>query len=514
MRPIDLLVVGAGPAGLAAAIRFKRKKSGACVVVLDKGHKPGSHSLSGAAFETACLDELLPGWDKNKDPFFSSMVPVEKNEMYFLTRGSAFRVPELLVPSAMGHKGDRLISLSRLVDRLSAAAAAEGVEIYSGFAARELLWENDSVRGVRLADQGLDAARKPKSNFIKGETVPAAVTLLADGARGVLSREYISRIGGGDNPQVFSVGVKHLLRLPPGHKLGQGRVIHTLGYPLRNDIFGGGFIYSMGGDLACAGLILGLDWPYTDLKPQQEMDVFRAHPFVDELLKDAKILEAGAKTIPEGGFYSLPKLHADGALLAGDAAGFVNMEKIKGVHYAVLSGIAAADAAAGGDLSAYGANLEALGVMDDMRRARNFRAVFQAGTFIGAPLSLVQSFWPLRIGLHMDHTRTKPGSRLERDFSGGIGGTGLAALSRTMHREDEPPHLAIPDPEACRRCEEKFGSPCTSFCPAEVYRRRGDAIQISASNCVHCGTCSVKCPYLNIVWSPPEGGEGPRYKLM
>lgn len=514
MNPVDLLVVGAGPAGLAAAIRYKRGNKGASVVVVDKALKPGAHSLSGAVFEPACLDALLPGWERGQAAFLPEMAPVKRDEMYFLTGKRAFRIPGLLVPPGMRHKGDRLISLARLVDWLCGAAAREGVEVYHGFSAAGLLWEKEAVRGVRLVHQGLDAGRRPKSNFLKGEEVPAKVTVIADGARGVLSREFIARFGGGENPQVYSIGVKQVVRLPAGGAMEPGRVIHALGFPCRPDVFGGGFIYGMGNDLAAVGIILGLDWPYTDLNPQQELELFKAHPFVRELLKDSKIVEAGAKTIPEGGFYALPKLSSQGALLAGDAAGFVNMEKIKGVHYGILSGMAAADAALGGRLESYGGNLEALGVLRELRQARNFRSVFQAGLYAGAPLSLLQAFLPFRVGMEPDNVRTMESRRLNRGVQGGLDRTGLAALSRTMHREDEPPHLVIPDPARCQACEKRFGSPCASFCPVEVYRRKGDAILISASNCVHCGTCTVKCPYMNIVWSAPEGGEGPRYKLM
>lgn len=514
MNPVDLLVVGAGPAGLAAAIRFKQKNKGASVIVVEKAFKSGAHVLSGAAFEAACLDELVPGWKEAPDSFFGQMIPVEKDEMYFLAGKASWRIPSFLVPGGMHHKGDHLIPLGKLVDWLSKVAAGLGVEIYTGFSARELVEENGVVKGVRLVDQGLGHDGKPKSNFLAGETILARVTLLADGGRGVLSRQYAQKAGGNKNPQVYSVGVKELLRMPQANGFGEKRVVHTLGFPNRPDVFGGGFVYSMGKDLVAVGIILGLDWPYTDLDPQQELQVYKTHPLIAGFIKGGVVIEGGAKTIPEGGFFSLPALSGPGVILAGDAAGFVNMEKIKGIHYAVLSGMAAADAVAAGDLSAYNANLEARGVMRDMRHARNFRAVFQAGLFVGAPLSLVQSFWPLRLGLHQDHTATRRDAVLGRDYQGGVDRVGLAALSGTMHREDEPSHLIISDTDLCRRCQKEFNSPCTRFCPVEVYRRKGDLIHISASNCVHCGTCAVKCPLANIVWTPPEGGEGPRYKMM
>jgi electron-transferring-flavoprotein dehydrogenase len=477
MNPIDVLIIGAGPAGLATAIRlkqtFNRERKDASVMVLDKAPFLGAHSLSGAVFEPACLDELLPGWRQQADPFLSELAVVEKDEMWVLTSEKAFRIPSLLVPSGMHHKGDHLVSLTRLVDWLGQAAAREGVEVYTGLSAASLIWDGDTVRGVKLVDQGLDKDRKPKSNYLEGEKVLAKVTVLADGPRGVLSREYAAKVGGQLNPPVYSVGIKQIFRLPKDNHFGPNRAVHTLGFPNRPDVFGGGFFYSMGKDQLAAGLILGLDWKYTDLNPQQEFEYWRMHPFVADLLKGAEVVAAGAKTIPEGGFYSLPKLWTEGALLVGDAAGLLNMEKIKGIHYAIISGMAAADAIretlfGHGSLAMYPSQLEARGVMRDMRHARNFRQVFKWGLYAGAPLSQVQAFWPFRIGIGPDHTRTKPGAMLKRSFKPAIERSTFAYLSNTVHREDEPSHLLIPDAELCRRCEKKFGSPCTIFCPTEV----------------------------------------------
>jgi electron-transferring-flavoprotein dehydrogenase len=523
MNPIDVLIIGAGPAGLATAIRlkqaFNRERKDASVMVLDKAPFPGAHSLSGAVIEPDCLDELLPGWREQKDSILSRMAVVERDEMWFLTSAKALRIPSLLVPRGMHHKGDQLVSLAQLVEWLSQAAVREGVEVYTGLSAASLIWDGDIVRGVKLVDQGLGKDRKPKANYLEGETVLAKVTVLADGPRGVLSQEYAAKTGGRLNPQVYSVGIKQVFRLPKGNHFGPNRAVHTLGFPNRPDVFGGGFFYSLGDDMLAAGLILGLDWKYADLNPQQEFEYWKTHPFVADLLKGAEVVAAGAKTIPEGGYYSLPKLFSDGVLLVGDAAGFVNMEKIKGIHYAILSGMAAADAImetlfGHGSLEQYSVNLEARGVMSDMRHARNFRQVFQWGLFVGAPLSQVQWLWPGRISIGLDHAGTKPGAMLRRSFKPAVERATFAYLSNTMHREDEPSHLIIPDAELCRRCEKEFGSPCTVFCPTEVYSRKGDAINISATNCVHCGTCAVKCPLQNIIWTPPEGGEGPKYKMM
>lgn len=520
MKPIDILIVGGGPSGLAAAIQAKRKAPRAAVVLLDKAARPGRHSLSGAAFESACLDELVPGWS-NDLAWTAAMPAVERDEIYFLTARQAIKVPSLLVPSGMRHKGDRLVSVSQLCEKLAHTARSLGVEIVSGFAARQLVWDGMTVRGVRLVDQGLAHDGSFKCNFAAGETVLAAVTIIADGSRGVLSNEFTSNVGGNRNPQVYSIGIKQVFKLSAQNTFGNQRVVSTLGFPNRQDVFGGGFFYSMPDHHLAAGLILGLDWKYTDVNPQTEFELLKTHPAVRHWLKGAELVSAGAKTIPEGGYYALPKLWTGGAVLVGDAAGFVNMEKIKGLHCAILSGMAAAEAAvsaiaspAPDSLKVYEDRLEARGVMRDLFLARNYRQTFQFGLFAGAPLSLVQRFFPLRLRMNPDHEQTRSGRRLSREFQPSIDRAMTAALAGTRHREDAPAHISITDRVACVRCQQFFDCPCTTFCPTEVYRLNDDQVQVSPLNCVHCGTCSVKCPQKVISWTVPEGGEGPRYKNM
>jgi len=530
--PVDILVVGGGPAGLAAAIRARQQLAAASreasVVVVDKAPRPGYHCLSGAAFEPAALDELLPGWRDDRR-FMEHVVPVERDEMYFLAGRRAVEIPSFVVPSRMHHRGDVAISLARLVAFLADRAERAGVEVYSGFTARSLLVEDGAVQGVTLAEVGLDKLGRPKPNHRASEEVRARVTILADGPRGVLSAEFRDRFGTGRNPQVYSLGVKAVIQFPGDNPFGTNRVIHTLGYPNRANVFGGGFIYSTGEKTVAAGLIMGLDWKYGDLNPQHELETWRGHPFIDGLLRGGVTIATGARTIPEGGWFSLGRLSAPGALSAGDGAGFVNMEKIKGIHYAMHSGMAAADTvvealvANDGDglrpiggpaLARYRGRLEERGVLADLRHARNYRQAFRAGIFLGTPLSLIQSRLPGRLPLEEDHLGTKAGARLNRPDPGRMDGATFVSLTGSLHREDEPAHMTILDPALCLECEARFANSCTHFCPGQVYRWSGSEIVLSPSNCLHCMTCAVKCPYVNIRWQPPEGGEGPRFKQM
>jgi electron-transferring-flavoprotein dehydrogenase len=524
--PIDVLVVGAGPAGLAAAIRLKEQLAArggdATVAVIDKAPQPGYHALSGAAFEPACLDELVPGW-RDERRFMEHVVPVERDEMYFLLGRRAIRVPRLVVPRAMDHHGDVTISVSRLVGFLANRAERAGVELYSGYSARTLLVEDERVVGVALGEVGRDAGGGDKSNYRPAEEIRARVTILADGTHGVLSTQFRERFGGGRSPQVHSLGIKAVVQFSGDNPFGTNRVLHTLGYPNPASIFGGGFMYSMGEKTVAVGLIMGLDWKYGDLTPQREFERYRAHPFVAGLLAGSVTIATGAKTIPEGGYFALGRLAVPGGLVVGDGAGFVNMEKIKGINYAILSGMAAAETVSevladpgrdGALLAGYTRRLEERGVLPGMRHARNYRQSFRWGIYAGTPISLVQHRIPGRLGLAADFRGTRRGARLGRGDPGGMDGATFVSLTGSLHREDEPPHMAILDPARCLACEGDFANSCTHFCPGQVYRWDGQKIVLSASNCLHCMTCAVKCPFENIRWLPPEGGEGPRFKQM
>jgi electron-transferring-flavoprotein dehydrogenase len=396
------------------------------------------------------------------------------------------------------------------------------VEVYHGYSARSLIVEDGVVKGVRLAEVGLAHDGSAKGNHLPTEEIRAGVTILADGTHGVCSTEFVERFGGGTVPMVYALGLKAIVQFPEASPFGTNRVMHTLGYPVKPSMFGGGFLYAMGEKTVAVGLILGLDWKYGDLNPQREFETLRAHPFISRLLKGGVTVATGAKTIPEGGYNAIGTISAPGGMVVGDGAGFVNMEKIKGIHYAMRSGMAAAETAVEalredgtvGSLDGYRARLEGSGMLAELRHARNYRQLFKYGLFVGTPLSLVSSFIPATVSSERDGDGTKKGARINREDPGRMDGATFVALTGTIHREDEPSHITITDPAKCASCEADYANSCTHFCPGQVYRWSGTEIVLSPSNCLHCMTCTVKCPQDVISWVPPEGGEGPRYKQL
>lgn len=531
LKHMDVLFVGAGPASLAGAIRLKqllnqrgRQES---VVVIDKADKIGQHSLSGAVFEAEVLDELIPDWKQSQDKFVTKMLAsrVEKDELVFLpNHRMSLKVPGLVVPASMHHEGNYIISLSEMVRWLAGIARQLGVEIYTGFAAKELVIKDNRVAGVKLGDKGLDKDGGKQVNYQPGEMLEAGVTVLGEGSLGLLAEDLVRRfdLAKGRNPQIYSVGVKEIIRLPDQNNFGPNRVIHTLGFPNKTDIFGGGTLYSLESNVVAVALIMSLDWRYCDLNPQQELQLFKSHPFISHLLEGGEVVGYGAKTLPEGGYFSIPELAADGALIIGDDAGFTSPKKLKGLHYAIKSGLLAAEAISDAlesgsfskeDLKKYEQALAESFVMKDLKAARNHRQAFGAGLYLGAPLSFIQQWLP-RLTTEPDHQGMRR-VRLGRQYGDGVDRLTDVSFSGTEHREDEPSHITFIDPAQCEPCEAAYGChPCEFFCPGEVYRAEDHRIVLSPSNCVHCQTCRVKCPLQNIRWELPEGGDGPKYKTM
>ena len=533
------LFVGAGPASLASAIKLKQllKQQGRdeSVVVIEKADKLGQHNLSGAVFEAGVLDELIPDWKDKEDGFVTKILAnrVETDETVFLAgKGSAIKLPEVIIPPYMHHKGDYVLSVSELVKWLAGIARELDVEIYTGFAAKELVATDDLVRGVKLDDKGLDKDRQKQSNYSAGEIIEAKVTVFGEGSLGQLSEDLVNRfnLGNGRNPQVHSLGVKEIIRLPDKNNFGPNRVIHTLGFPNKAstpDVFGGGTLYSLGQNLVAVALIQALDWRYCDLNPQQELQLFKSHSFIKRLIEGGEVIAYGARTLPEGGYYSLPELVTNGAVIIGDAAGLTSVRKLKGLHYAIKSGMIAAEAIfeaieqqdfSRNSLQTYRDRLEKSFVIKDIRAGRNYRQVFakagRAGVYLGAPLSLIQQWLPFKLGTKPDYESLRK-VKLERQYDGGIDRLTAVSLSGTIHREDEPSHITFSDSAECTSCAQEYGChPCEYFCPGEVYRFEADELILSPSNCLHCQTCRIKCPHQIIRWEVPEGGDGPRYKLM
>ena len=539
LNKTDVLFIGAGPASLAGAIKLKQllneKKRNESVVVIEKAEKLGQHSLSGAVFEADVLDELIAHWTEREDEFVTQTLAnrVEKDETIFLLgQNRALKLPESLVPPYLRHKGDYAISLSQMVNWLGEIARVMGVEVYTGFTAKEIVVEDGSVRGVKLGEKGRNKEGGEQVNYLPGEIIRAGVTVLGEGSLGLLTEDLVKRsnLGNGRNPQVYSLGVKEIIRLPENNNFGSNRVIHTMGFPNRlstPDVFGGGTLYSMGQNTVAVALILALDWRYCDLDPQRELQVFKSHSLVNGLIGDGEVIAYGAKTLPEGGYYSLPEPVTNGAVIIGDAAGFTSVRKLKGLHYAIKSGMLAAEAIfraieeqdfSRQTLKMYPELLGKSFIMRDLHAARNYREVFakagRAGLYLGAPLSLIQQWLPMKLGTRPDHEGTTR-SRLEKQPTGQIDRLTAVSLSGTTHREDEPSHITFSDPEQCARCYEEYGChPCESFCPGEVYKFEDDELILSPSNCLHCQTCRVKCPHQVIRWEVPEGGDGPKYKMM
>ncbi|MBV8403520.1 MAG: electron transfer flavoprotein-ubiquinone oxidoreductase [Gammaproteobacteria bacterium] len=537
----DVVIVGAGPAGLACAIRLKQLLPATNVCVLEKASAVGAHSLSGAVFEPGPLEQLLPGW---AGEYTGMKVPVTEDDFCIFSRHSSFRpVPQWLVrllPRSMTYStpfnnhGNYIISLGQLTPWLAAKAEALGVEVFPGFAAAAPLYdEAGAVRGVRIGDMGLDRDGAPGPNFTPGVEIHAPLTVLAEGARGSLSKQLIARfdLARGHCPQTFALGYKELWQLPPG-RVRPGRVEHGLGWPADAHTYAGSFLYHLDNDRVYVGYIVGLDYRDPRLAPFEAFQQYKNHPEVKALLQGGEIVSAGARTIAAGGWQSTPTLEMPGAILVGDAGGTLNFAKIKGVHQAIRSGALAGEhIAATGSGTGFDARWRASPGGRELQRVRNFKPAFKRGLWPGLlnsaweMLTGGRSPWTLKNGADwsrlqkLDEFHSPERHWVERSLPP-RDRVSFVFFAGNAHEESQPVHLKVADTRVCiERCTREFGNPCERFCPAGVYEMVDDGaggrrLQINAANCVHCKACDIKDPYEIITWTTPEGGSGPNYQSL
>ena len=534
----DVITVGAGPAGLAFAIRLKQLDPSISVCVIEKASTVGAHILSGAVIEPGPLDALLPGWRDNPPPV---CVAAKEDEFHLLTKDGHRRLP---LPPGMHNAGNFIVSLGALCAWLAPQAEALGVEIYPGFAAAETLHDADGkVAGVRIGDMGVAKDGTHKPGYTQGIDIRAKVTVLAEGARGHLTKRLVKRfrLDAGSDPQGYSIGIKELWQLPPG-RVTPGKIVHTLGWPADTSTYAGSFVYHLDGDRVAIGYVSGLDYKDPEYAPYEAFQQWKHHSLVRPLLEGGNILSAGARAIVTGGWQSLPKVEMPGALLIGDTAGLLNVPKIKGTHQAIRSGMLAAEHLVQSQLAPEGfdAKLRASDAMAELKKVRNIKPGFKRGLWLG----MLNAAWETATGGRSPWTlRNKPdwcsldklgegprdaGESPGRDYvqrtlppRDRLAGVYFAA---TEHDEDQPVHLVVHDTSVCvERCTVEYGNPCTRFCPAGVYEMVDDVradgssgrrLQINAANCVHCKTCDIKDPYEIITWVTPEGGSGPNYQNL
>ncbi len=539
----DVVIAGAGPAGLATAIRLKQlaAQSGQelSVCVLEKGSEPGAHILSGAVMDPRALGELLPDWQQQGAPLRQ---PVTEDLFWFLDQAGHRAVPAALQPSCFRNHGNFIISLGEVTRWLAQQAEALGVEIFSGFAAAELLFdESGAVRGVATGNQGVGKDGQPGGAFQLGMELQARYTVFAEGARGQLGRELIARYGldQGRDPQSYAIGIKELWEVPAA-QAHPGRVLHSAGWPLDKNTYGGAFLYHLDDRKVAVGLVVGLDYRNPWLSPFEEFQRFKTHPSIRPMFEGGKRIGYGARALTAGGLLSLPKLVFPGGCLVGCEAGFLNASRIKGSHAAIKSGMLAAEAIApavgagrrGDLLEDYPKAFEASWLHEELHRARNFKQWFKKGRTIGTLMTGVEQLllggrvpWTLH-RKEPDYKALQPADAMPRiDYpkpDGKLSFDRLSSvfLSNTNHEENQPAHLTLRDASVPVGVNlARYAGPEQRYCPAGVYEfvpaeGGGERLQINAQNCVHCKTCDIKDPTQNIVWVAPEGGGGPNYVGM
>jgi len=544
----DILVIGAGPAGLSAAIsaanQMEKNGDKLKIMVIEKGKNVGSHILSGAVIKPETLKSLLSEEEFNNLPF-DSRVDID-TVMKLEDDGSVKKLP--FHPPYMSNEGNYVASLGEICRYLAKIAESKGVEIYTGFSADELIYENCKVMGAKMKDTGIDHNGKRMENFVEGTIVKAKVTILAEGTRGSLAKKAIKRLrlDKKSRPQIYSLGVKELWSVPEG-RIKPGEIYHTFGYPLKDGIeFGGGFIYGLSENRVALGLVVGLDYedPTTDIHAL--MQIWKTHPEVKKFIEGGKILEFGAKTLPEGGWNSIPRYYDYNLLIVGDSAGFLTTARLKGVHLAVesgnIAGRVAADAISLGDtsidrLKGYEREVNSSLIYEELYPTRNFRAVMKKGMLFGGFQMgiqlLTQGASVFVPELEPDSETTKSLKEFEGEsfkdrfkekleFDGNLTFDKVTDVyySKTEHDEMQPCHLIVNDKERFKRFNVKeYGAPCVYFCPAEVYelhidREGNEEVRFHPENCVHCKTCDIKSVNEEITWSVPYGGDGPDYSYM
>ena len=533
----DVIIVGAGPAGLSAGIRLMQqaqdKQQHLRVCILEKGANVGAHLLSGAALNPRSLKSLLPD-DWQQAPFNTA---ITRDKFYYLTAHHAFQLP---TPKPMLNHGNYLISIGELAKFLAGHAERLGCEIYTGFAATTLLYNDQgAVMGVATGDMGISKSEDKTPQYQPGIHLHAKQVLFAEGCRGELSQQLIKQyhLAAKTSPETYGLGIKEIWRVSPeNHRLGE--VIHTLGWPLDTSTYGGSFIYHFTDNQVALGLVVGLDYSNPWLSPFEEMQRFKTHPKIRDLLKNGERIAYGARALTEGGWQSLPKLTFPGGMLLGDAAGFLNVAAIKGIHMAIESGILAADAcheilrsqAPSGEAFQYLAAFQRSWASQELYRVRNIRPGFRWGLWLGLinaafETYITRGYSPWTIKNHADHTTlklAKDSKRIDYAKPDGIltfDRLSSVYLSNTFHQENQPAHLKLRNPALAIDVNFKqYASPETRYCPAAVYeiidRDTQPKLQINAQNCIHCKTCDIKDPTQNIIWCAPEGGGGPNYVGM